>query len=150
LVVGLDELRGCGKVFIRKMILRKFLVCTVALIIPAGFLIGCGEKAEIPEIIKYQVLRQWTVPAGGIGMEILVSEDAAKEEVLALASSLHSKYLPEGYIYIQIFDSLSAYNHRDDPNYPDEDYFKHFLVDISRNTETGYDEILWVAEGRGH
>jgi hypothetical protein len=131
--------------------MRKFLICILAsVVLAAGLSIGCGEKTEAPKTIDYQVIRQWAIPAGGIGMEILVSEDATKEEVLALANSLRSKYLPGGYIYIQIFDSLSAYTHRDDPTYPEEEYFKHFLVDIARNPKTGYDEISWVAKGRGH
>ncbi len=100
--------------------------------------------------IDYEILRQWKIPAGGIGMDTLVSEDATKEDVLALANSLRSKYLPGGYIYIQIFDSLSAYTHRDDRTYPEEEYFKHFLVGIARNPMTDYDKISWVAEGRGH
>jgi len=129
----------------------KFLMWALASIILAiGLLTGCGEKAEVPKTIDYQVIRQWEVPAGGIGMDILVSEDATKEEVLALANSLRSEYLPGGYIYIQIFDSLSTYNHREDLTYPEEEYFKHFLVDIKRNPKTGYDEILWVAKERGH
>ncbi len=131
--------------------MRKLLICILAsVVLAAGLLIGCGEKTEVPKTIDYQVIRQWAIPAGGIGMDILVSEEATKEEVLALANSLRSKYLPGGYIYIQIFDSLEAYSHREDLTYPQEEFMKHFLVDITRNPNTGYDEIRWVAEGRGH
>jgi len=138
--------------------MRKFLICILAsVVLAAGLSIGCGEKTEAPKTIDYQVLRQWSIPTwhtpgGGIGMELLVSEDATKEEVLALANSLRSKYLPrkDYFITIQIFDSLEAYSHREDLTYPEEEYFKHFLIDITRNPNTGYDEISWVAKGRGH
>lgn len=102
------------------------------------------------QTIDYQVLRRWDIPAGGIGGELLVSENATKEEVLALASSLRSKYLSEGYIQIVIFDSLEAYKGIDDPTYPEEERLKHQLVDIARNPTTGYDEIRWIAEGRDY
>ncbi len=142
--------------------MRKFLMCTLAsAILAVGLLIGCGEKTEVPKTIDYQVLRQWNIPAGGIGMEILVSENATKEKVLALASSLRSKYLSGGFIFIDIFDLREAWEWRIqtidalkyrpfDPIYPPEWYSKHFLVSITRNPTTGYDEILWVAEGRGY
>ncbi len=113
------------------------------------------QKTKAPEeakqlYIPYETLRQWTVPSGGIGMEILVSEKATKERVLALARHLRSKYLSEGFILIQVFDSKEAYLNRDNPSYPEKKYFKHFLVDLVRNPKTGYDEITWVAEGRDH
>ena len=112
--------------------------------------ISCGPTTPPPNTLDYEVLREWDIPAGGIGMELLVSETATKEEVLALANSLRSKYLPRGSIFITIFDSKEAYTRIDDPTYPEEEYFKHLLVSIGRNPNTGYDEILWVAEGRGH
>ena len=112
-------------------------------------LIGSESKSE-QTLIPFEMLRQWSIPAGGVGMEILVSEKASKEEVLSLAQHLRSKYLSKGYIFIQIFDSREAYKHRDDSRYPEKKYFKHFLVEIGRNPKTGYDKINWVAEGRGH
>lgn len=130
--------------------------CIVAAILLGSLMgiISCNTEVvyvtPTPKTIDYQVLRQWSTPAGGIGMEILVSEDAAKEDVLALANSLRSKYLSRGYIFIDIFDSLEAYTHRDDMTYPEAEYWKHYLVNIVRNPQTGYDEIYWAAEGRDH
>jgi len=112
--------------------------------------ISCGPTAPPPEILDYQVLREWDIPAGGIGMDLLVSETATKEEVLALATHLRAKYLPRGFIFISIFDSSEAYLRREDTSYPEEEYFKHFLVQITRNPKTGYDQIEWVAKGRGY
>lgn len=139
------------------------VVITVTLLVT----LGCGKKEEKVQelrmeqktkapaetkqsIIAYETLRRWTIPAGGVGMEILVSVKATKEEVLALARHLRSNYLSKGFVIIRIFDSKEAYLHRDDPNYPEDKYFKHFLVDVMRNPKTGYDKINWVAEGRDH
>lgn len=83
-------------------------------------------------------------------MEILVAEEATKEEVLSLAAHIKSNFSPTGFLIIQIFDSKEAYLHRDNFRYPEEKYFKHFLVDVVRNPKTGYDKINWVAEGRDH
>ena len=90
-------------------------------------------------------------------MELLVDESATKEEVLALAAYLWEEH-SDGYIVIDIFDSLEAYAAREmetrighlPSNYSDEEYWKHHLVNIIRNPKTGYDEIKWVAEGRGY
>ena len=99
-------------------------------------------------MISYETLRQWNIPAGGVGMEILEPPEATKGEVLDLAKYLRSSYLSKGFVIIQIFDSREAYLHRDDPNYPEDKYYKHFLVDVVRNPKTGHDKISWVAEGR--
>lgn len=123
--------------------------------------ISCAPAAPAepapPETLDYQVLREWDIPAGGIGMELLVSETATKEEVLALATYLREEY-SNGHIYIYIFDSLEAHAARETEtrtgkmpsNYSDEEYWKHHLVNIIRNPTTGYDEIQWVAKGRGY
>jgi hypothetical protein len=137
---------------IRKKPVKYWLIgAPIALIF---FIVGVSadSSTDTPsqQTIDYQVLRRWDIPAGGIGGELLVSENATKEEVLALASSLRSKYLSEGHIFISIFDSLEAYKRVDDPTYPKEEFFKHQLVVITRNPSTGFDEIQWTAEGRGY
>ena len=118
--------------------------------------IGCGATTS-PSPIDYQVIREWEIPAGGIGMEILVDEIATKEEVLALADHLRKEY-SDGHIIIDIFDSLEAHAARETEartghlpsNYSDEEYWKHHLVMLFWNPETGYDEIRWVATERGY
>ncbi len=115
--------------------------------------ISCGPTAPI----DYQALREWDVPVGGIGMELLVDESATKEEVLALAAYLRQEH-SDGFLYIDIFDSPEAHAARETEirtghlpsNYSDEEYWKHHLVMIKLNPNTGLDEILWVAEGRGY
>ena len=129
----------------------RLLICILAcVILVAAPVSGCGENTKSAKTIDYKVLRQWSIPAGGVGMELLVSTDTTKEQALELASSLRSKYLSQGYIAIQIFDSQDAYNHRADLSYPEGEFYKHYLVNITRNPKTGNDEIVWVADGRGY
>ena len=126
-----------------------------ALIFMAMTLLALGCSPTAP--IDYSVIREWEIPAGGTGMEILVNESATKEKVLALAAHLREQY-SEGYIVIDIFDSLEACTAREietntghfPSNYSEEEYWKHHLVNIIRNPKTGHDEILWVAEGRDY
>ena len=109
--------------------------------------ISCGPAAPT---LDYQVLREWDIPAGGIGMELLVSETAIKEEVLTLATYLRSKYSYKGYVFISILDSKEAQTNKIQGTMSDEEFRKHFLVQITRNPKTGYDEIEWLATERGY
>jgi hypothetical protein len=113
------------------------------------------QKTETPKetkqnIITYETLRQWTIPAGGVGMQILVSDEATKDEVLSLAKHLRSNSSPKNFFILHIFDLEEAFLNRDNPDYSDEKYFKHFLVSAVRNPKTGYNKINWMAEGRDH
>ena len=117
--------------------------------------VSCGPTAPPPKTLDYQVLREWDIPAGGIGMELLVDDSATKEEVLALAAHLREEH-SDGYIYIDIFDSVAAQRARltevrtGQLPISEEEYWKHHLVMIKLNPNTGLDEIQWVAEGRGY
>jgi len=128
---------------------KRYLVLTFLTIMLLA--ISCGPTAPI----DYQVLREWKIPAGGVGMELLVDETATKDEVLALAAHLREEY-SDGYLIIDIFDSLEAHAARETEArtgqlpISEEEYWKHHLVMIFRNSKTGYDEIQWVAEGRGY
>ncbi len=149
-------------------------ITTIALII---MILSCGEKQvskndkqqpqkntetftlpkseplvpkEKPKVTTYEVLRRWSIPAGGIGMEILVSDTTTKNDVLALARKLRNDNLSKGYIFISIFDSREACARRLDESYPEKKLFKHYLVQITVNPNTGFDKINWMAEGRPH
>ncbi len=128
---------------------KRYLVLAVLMIILLAA--SCGPTTPM----DYQVLREWKIPAGGIGMELLVDESATKGEVLALAAHLRDEH-SDGYIYIDIFDSVAAQRARlaeaSTGQLPisEEEYWKHHLVMIKLAPNTGLDEILWVAEGRGY
>ena len=107
-------------------------------------------------IIQYSILRQWRIPtshtpAGGRGMEILVSATSTKEEVLQLATALRSQYaVNDQFLQVDIFDDENAYRNRDNMSYPESEYFKHFLVFMVVNPNTGANELNWTAKGRDH
>jgi|WetSurMetagenome_2_1015567.scaffolds.fasta_scaffold304766_2 hypothetical protein len=121
-------------------------------------LIACN-KAEKPieekPPINYEILRSWTIPTshtpgGGYGMELLVSDSTTQDQAINLARYFHKKRKRDEFLIIQIFDSREAYDNRDNENYPEEKYFKHFLVDMTVNPNTDYDRVSWVAKGRDH
>jgi len=111
--------------------------------------IGKQNQMVQPETIPYTVLRN---RSGGavIGMDILVSETTKKDEVLALARKLRMENLSSGFIMISIFDSKEACTRRLDESYPAKELFKHYLVQITVNPKTGYDNINWMADNRAH
>ncbi len=127
----------------------KIILSIISLLI---VLLATPQPTPTQNIIQYEVLKQWTFPMsgfGGIGMDILVSEKATKDEVLNLARYLRTIH-GKGGIMINIFDSKEAYLNRENLQYPEKKYFRHFLVQITKNPVTGFDKIEWVAEGRDH
>jgi len=107
------------------------------------------QKVAKSNLIDYKIFRQWNIPAGGIGADILVSEKAKKEEVMVLAKALRRKYFKSN-IFIFIFDSEEACKDRmrPEPKMNYDEYFKHFLATITVNKNSGYDEITWCAKNR--
>ena len=148
----------------RKVPLIGLFISFVLIIIGGTLLLDQESRQPSPKIkqkietsmeakqslITFKTLRRWNVPSGGIGMELLVSEKATKKEVMALAQHLRSKYLSKGFINIHIFDLEEAYLHRDDSDYSEKKYFKHYLINLVRNPKTGYNKINWMAKGRDH
>ena len=124
----------------------KNVMFAVVLGIIFSLLYSCNKEEPI-DLIEYQILREWK-PKYGVGMELLVSEDAKKEDIMKLAKYLRHKYKNRSFINIDIFDNRDTWQNRDNQNYPEEEYFKHYLVNMVRNKNTGYDEIKWVAVGR--
>lgn len=100
--------------------------------------------------IKFEVLRCWDIPNNGYGMEILVDEKANKEDILRLAGDIRSNYIDKTILSVSIFDSREACRNRLNENYPEGEYFKHYLVELGRNQNSGYDEIQWTARDRDH
>lgn len=101
--------------------------------------------------LQFTVLREWTTPGGaggpGIGREILVSPLAKKEDILQLAADIRKQF--DGHsMFISIFDDKKAWENRTNMNYPENDYYLHYLVEITVNKNTGFDEIQWTAKGR--
>lgn len=106
-----------------------------------------GEQQK--KIIAYQVLRKWYPhnKKNNLGMELLVSPQASKAEVITLSQNLWGIYEDKNILFILIFDSREAWRGRGSEKYPTSNYWKHFLVSIIRNNNTGHKEMLWVKDG---
>jgi hypothetical protein len=83
-------------------------------------------------------------------MAILVSDKATKKEVLDLAKNIRNQFSSKDILTVSIFDKKEAWQNRSNDNYPESKYFKHYLVELTRNKNTGYDEIQWTAKKRKH
>ena len=126
------------------------LFCGILVVVGIALVVYAQSyTAKPPPEIDYEVLREWNLPAGGIGMELLVSETATREQVLALATYLHSKH-SRGWLNISIYDSREAHASSLKGTLSDEEFLKHVLVSITRNPDTGYDKIEWLATERGY
>ncbi len=122
---------------------------------------SCKKSSPVPDtrvwhevkqekIIDYQLLRNWVPGKSGTGLEILVSPESTKEEVLALARELVFKYKSQGQIIAMIFDSKEAWENRWNDKYPEEKFYKHKLVSITVPVMEPIQtkEIVWTAEKR--
>lgn len=108
------------------------------------------------QLISYEVLKTWDIPAwhtpaGGTGLDILVSRKSTKDQVIDLAHSLRAKYSKENKFFtLSVFDLKEAWANRENESYPQAKYMKHFLATANVNPNTGYDQIQWTAQGRGY
>lgn len=116
------------------------------------------------EMLDFTVLREWTIPAGGFGAEILVKQDATERDVLALGNwFLDSvpKENPKSFLNIRMYDARNAWQASMDC---DEAYAtwsgtsgepsictranelaaEHLLAGVTRNPKTGYREVAWM------
>jgi len=100
------------------------------------------------KFIDYEILGEWYTFNGGFGMNILVSEKAKKEEIMALAKHIRAQNISKVFFFFSIYDSREAYNHRFDDSYPENKRLKHTLVDVTHKPDANIDEFSWIAEGR--
>ncbi|RPH93580.1 hypothetical protein EHM69_09875 [candidate division KSB1 bacterium] len=159
--------------------MKNWIYYIVIVVVAAGYF-GCSSgknessnnkgktndqpgTASSPEI-EYDVVRKWEIPCGGkggVGMEILVDESSTRQEVMNLARRIHAEYDTKGCIFFSIYDSRDAWLDRldamNDPNgkktklrLSENEYWKHFLVDVVRNSSKNIDKVDWVAKGRNH
>ena len=105
-----------------------------------------ADRAKQKNIIAYTVLRKWYPhnKTNNLGMELLVSPQASKADVITLSQYLWTTNKYKNILFILIFDSREAWRNRGTEKYPASDYWRHFLVSIIRNNNTGHKEMLWV------
>ena len=109
---------------------------------------GIVQSDDFGEI-EYSILRKRAYK-DVFELEVLVSEDASKNDVMHLATALKDRCVNFKRVYVWVYDSEEAYQNRNNLGYPEEEYWKHFLVRAKKNDYKGTDEIMWLAEGRDH
>jgi hypothetical protein len=112
-------------------------------------LAGCsgGRKVILGEL-KYDTLAAKEIPAGGIGLDLLVDPSAKKEQVLKLARDLREANRAAGIVQIEIFDAREAWENRGNLSYPRDKFRQHLLVGVAVNPEAHVDTVLWFGQGR--
>ena len=111
-----------------------------------------GENSQDAKVnsLNYYILRESRTPKKGTELEILVSKDAKKEDVLTLAKHLRFVNRSAKYFYLNIYDSRDAYDYAKDNSYPQGKLNKHFLLTLIHDEDAGYDRFEWLAKGRDH
>jgi len=98
--------------------------------------------------LKFQVLNQHAFKANALSLNILVKKTTTKAQALHIAKRIRETF--PGYLLdVGIFDEKEAFQNRLNDRYPEEKFFKHYLVQMNVNPHTGFNEIQWMARGRG-
>ena len=108
-----------------------------------------GRESQVSEkqyTLEHKILKQWNFEDNGLGLIVLVSEKASKQEVLKLAEYLKNAHRDKELI-IDIYDSEEAYLNRDNHAFSEEEYSKHLLVQIAHWDD---EKIKWSAVERDH
>jgi hypothetical protein len=111
------------------------------------------QEEEIPlQVIDYTVLRDWKPNKDyrGLGLEILVGEEATEEELVALIRNLARG---REHVHIRVYSSQEAYRQEQRQTYGDA-YKRGYLLFYVKNLSgsgrfDGLNEIRWMQE-KGH
>ncbi len=111
------------------------------------------QKEEIPlPLIEHFVLRDWKPNNDyrGLGLEILVSEEAREEELIELIQTLAAG---REHVNIRVYSTKEAYRQEQRQTYGDaykSGYLLFYIKNLSgRGPFDGLNEIRWMQE-RGH
>ncbi len=111
------------------------------------------QAEDIPvQVIEYSVLRDWKPNKDyrGLGLEVLVGEEATEEELVALI-----KKLARGreHVNIRVYSSQEAYRQEQRQTYGDaykRGYLLFYIKNLTgRGPFDGLNEIRWMQE-KGH
>ncbi len=111
------------------------------------------QEKEIPfQVIEHAVLRDWKPNNDyrGLGMEILVSDKATADELVALIKKLAAG---REHVNIRVYSSREAYRQEQRQTYGDayqSGYLLFYIKNLSgRGPFDGLNEIRWMQE-KGH
>jgi hypothetical protein len=108
------------------------------------------QKEEIPfPVIEYSVLRDWKPNKDyrGLGLEILVGDEAKEEELVALIKNLAAG---REHVNIRVYSSQEAYRQEQRQTYGDayqSGYLLFYIKNLTgRGPFDGLNEIRWMQE----
>ena len=109
------------------------------------------EEVPVP-VIEHSVLRDWKPynDYRGLGLEILVSEEATQEELIELIQTLAAGH---EHVNIRVYSSREAYRQEQRQTYGDvykRGYLLFYIKNLTgRGPFDGLNEIRWMQE-KGH
>ncbi|MCH6569990.1 MAG: hypothetical protein IH794_07770 [Acidobacteria bacterium] len=111
------------------------------------------QEKEIPlQVIEHSVLRDWKPNRDyrGLGLEILVSDEATEEELIELIQTLAGR---REHVNIRVYSSNEAYRQEQRQSYGDaykRGYLLFYIKNLTgRGPFDGLNEIRWMQE-TGH
>ena len=111
------------------------------------------QEEEIPvQVVEHSVLRDWKPNNDyrGLGLEILVSEEATADELVALIKKLAAG---REHVNIRVYSSKEAYRQEQRQTYGDaykRGYLLFYIKNLTgRGPFDGFNEIRWMQE-TGH
>jgi hypothetical protein len=116
--------------------------------------VACAESSlKVP----YEVVRQWTIPAGGYGKVIVVDPSHRNtSDLKALGEQLKNDTRGDRYANVDIYDDIEAAGMRNDANaerLSAEDmafHDLHLIGNYSRNGNTGHHSLVLWPNGWGN
>jgi hypothetical protein len=79
-----------------------------------------------------------------IWMHLLVDSTASKEDVINLGTFLKNKYSNYKFVNIFVFNNEYVERNFDNPNITEVQLYHNYLLMITVNKNTGFEEIAWM------
>jgi len=102
------------------------------------------KKEKPGDIIDYRIYS-----GSGSTYQVLVEKETKKEDVIRLAKYLRNKHSSSSFIFIAIFNDEEALENKINESYSTKRVMQHFLIQITKNNNTGFDKVIWMKNGEG-
>ncbi len=127
-----------------KLTNQNFLIAIITIIASIS-ITSCKLQEKLPPApLEYQIQKEWHPGSYGMGLHLVVDLSTTREQAFQLAEWLKSKYKKNDFLFIAILTDLIAAKNFDNPEYSDEELFKHYLILILRNDKSGHSETTWM------
>jgi hypothetical protein len=128
----------------------KYFICVLAL----GVFSCQDRNAEVQNKIPYVVYREWDIPNGGHGKEIVISPSFRNDsDLTTLGLQLKREAQHDRHSFVAIYDDEDAVRMRKDAvteNLSKEDlefHDKHIIAMYSKNGNTGFHQFNYGLNG---